>query len=83
MIMPIIYSERCNGCGICVTVCLSQVLVLNGNVVSFIAETPECSYCTQCEVVCPTGAILCPYEIVIASTIDGSTSYAQEEHHIT
>jgi ferredoxin len=30
-----------------------------------IVETEECGYCTECEAVCPTGAIRCPYEIVI------------------
>ena len=30
-----------------------------------VVETEECDYCTECEAVCPTGAIRCPYEIVI------------------
>jgi len=34
------------------------------NVVTII-DTEECGYCTECEVVCPTGAIRCPYEIII------------------
>jgi epoxyqueuosine reductase QueG len=38
--------------------------VLVGDVVT-IVETEECGYCTECEAVCPTGAICCPYEIVI------------------
>ncbi|MBA7655404.1 hypothetical protein ES703_63308 [subsurface metagenome] len=25
----------------------------------------DCGWCLQCEIVCPTGAIACPFEIVI------------------
>jgi len=35
-----------------------------GNVVTVI-ETEDCGWCLQCEMVCPTGAITCPFEIVI------------------
>ena len=62
--MPAIDIERCNGCGLCVSVCLRNVLVLVGKVITVI-ETGECGWCTYCELVCPTGAISCPYEIVV------------------
>jgi len=66
--MPVIDKDKCNGCGLCVSVCSCKILVLNGNVVSVVAEK-KCSTCTkwcgQCEIVCPTGAITCPFEIVI------------------
>ena len=62
--MPVIDRERCNGCGLCVSICYRQALVLIDDVITVI-ETEECSYCTECEAVCPTGAICCPYEIVI------------------
>ncbi len=32
---------------------------------STVIEVEECDWCTICEAVCPTGAILCPFEIVI------------------
>ena len=62
--MPVIDREKCNGCGLCITVCSCNALVLVENVVVVI-ETDECGWCLQCEVVCPTGAIACPFEIVI------------------
>lgn len=62
--MPAIDTERCNGCGLCVCVCLRNVLVLVEKIITVI-ETGECGWCTYCELVCPTGAISCPYEIVV------------------
>jgi MinD superfamily P-loop ATPase len=62
--MPIINLELCNGCGLCVSVCHCQALLLVDDVI-MVVETEECGYCTECEAVCPTGAICCPYEIVI------------------
>lgn len=61
---PLIYPEKCNGCGLCVSVCNCGALVLVDNVITII-EVEECDWCTQCEAVCPTGAIICPFEIVI------------------
>ena len=62
--MPIIDPEKCDGCGLCVTVCHCNGLVIVNNVVTII-ETVECDWCTDCEAVCPTDAIRCPFEIVI------------------
>lgn len=66
--MPTIEPEKCNGCGLCVSVCTCKALVLVDNVVTFI-EKKQCHQCTRwcvkCEEVCPTGAISCPFEIVI------------------
>ena len=62
--MPVIDQEKCDGCGLCVSVCTCGALVLVENVITAI-ETEECGWCTQCEAVCPTGAISCPFEIVI------------------
>jgi ferredoxin len=30
-----------------------------------IIEVENCGWCTLCELVCPTGAISCPFEIVL------------------
>jgi len=62
--MPVIDREKCNGCGLCISVCSCNALVLVGNVVTII-ETEECGWCTECEAVCPNGAIACPFEIIV------------------
>ena len=66
--IPEIDWNKCNGCGLCVGVCSCQVLVLVDNTVE-VREKRECHqctrWCTMCEMVCPTGAIQCPFEVVI------------------
>jgi MinD superfamily P-loop ATPase len=62
--MPVVDQERCNGCGLCISVCTCNALVMIENVVTVI-ETVDCGWCLQCEVVCPNNAIACPFEIVI------------------
>ena len=62
--MPVIDEQLCDGCGLCVTVCLCGALVLENGRVKVI-KVDECGWCGLCELVCPTGAIACPYEIVI------------------
>jgi 4Fe-4S ferredoxin len=62
--MPVVDQELCNLCGLCVEVCHCGALLLAGDSI-VVVETMECGYCTECEVVCPTGAIRCPYEIII------------------
>ena len=62
--MPVIDQEKCNGCGLCLSVCYCNALVLVETVVT-VTETEECGWCLQCEAACPTGAIACPFEIVI------------------
>ncbi|MFC1994924.1 ATP-binding protein [Chloroflexota bacterium] len=62
--MPQIDREKCNGCGLCISVCSCGALVLVDNTIIMIV-TEDCHWCTQCEAVCPTGAISCAFEIVI------------------
>ena len=71
--MPIIDADKCNGCGLCISVCRCGILVLNGNIVT-IDRRKECHICTRwcamCETVCPNDAIRCPFEIVIEEKKD-------------
>ena len=62
--IPVIDPKKCDGCGLCVSVCQCNALVIVNNVITII-ETVECDWCTDCEAVCPTEAISCPFEIVI------------------
>jgi len=66
--MPVVDRNKCDGCGLCVEACACRVLVLVENVVEIRAmrKCHQCTrWCTMCEMVCPTGAIQCPLEIVI------------------
>ncbi len=63
-VMPVVDRGKCNGCGLCLAVCDCHALVLVGNLV-MVVETENCGWCLECEAVCPTGAIACPFEIVI------------------
>lgn len=62
--MPIIDREKCQGCGLCVSVCACGALGVVENIVQAV-EVDECRWCTLCELVCPYGAISCPFEIII------------------
>ncbi len=61
---PQIDIMKCDGCGLCVSVCRQHGLVIINGVITFV-ETIECDWCTQCEAICPTGAISCPFDIVL------------------
>jgi len=62
--VPVIDPEKCDGCGLCVSVCQCSALILVDNVV-IVRATEDCHWCTECEAVCPTGALRCPFEIII------------------
>lgn len=62
--MPAINQEKCDGCGLCISVCSCNALVMIDNVATVI-ETEKCGWCLQCDIVCPTGAITCSFEIII------------------
>lgn len=62
--MPLIDEAKCQGCGLCVSVCACGALVIVDNIVKAV-KVDECRWCTLCELVCPYDAISCPFEIVI------------------
>ena len=61
--LPEIDSDLCNQCGRCIEYCPSRAVEMtqSGPV---IVRPGDCTYCTECEAVCPQGAIRCGYEIV-------------------
>lgn len=63
MLTPDIKTEKCNGCGLCIGVCVHDGLALVDGVVVFVGGA-GCTWCGLCEVVCERGAIGCPLEIV-------------------
>jgi MinD superfamily P-loop ATPase len=63
-LMPVLDPAKCDGCGLCVTICYCGALVMTENVVT-VVESTACAWCTLCEAICPQGAISCPFEIVI------------------
>ena len=66
--MPVVDLEKCKGCGLCVSVCYCNALIMIEKVVT-VVETKECGWCTYCEAVCPTGAISCPFDILIEDPV--------------
>lgn len=62
---PLIDPAKCDGCGVCVSVCPKTALVFTDRTINFDAHR-ECSWCGDCEAVCSGGAISCPYEITFA-----------------
>lgn len=61
--MPRIDMDKCDRCGLCVSVCTCGAIVLTNNTIRFV-ETDQCGWCTMCEAVCPLGVICCAFEIV-------------------
>lgn len=61
---PIFKVELCNGCGLCVITCENGGWKMVDRVAEQVAGV-ECDWCTNCEAVCLTGAISCPFEIVL------------------
>jgi ferredoxin len=62
--LPILNVEQCNGCGLCIDVCETGLLYLENDRIA-IRQNETCTWCTYCELVCPTSAIVCPFEIML------------------
>lgn len=62
--IPEIDVEKCTGCGDCASACPGEAVdIVQGKAV--VVRPEDCDYCTECEVLCPLGAISCPFEIVM------------------
>ena len=64
MLVPQIDKKKCTGCGLCVNVCARDGLAIADRVVVFIGSE-DCTWCGMCEAVCQTGAINCPFDIIL------------------
>jgi MinD superfamily P-loop ATPase len=62
--LPEISAPKCTGCGSCVEICHVDALVMMDSV-AIVLSPDRCDYCTECELVCPEGAISCPFEVII------------------
>jgi formate hydrogenlyase subunit 6/NADH:ubiquinone oxidoreductase subunit I len=61
--LPQIDLQLCSLCGVCVERCPTKAVDMTDDG-PHIARPEDCTYCTDCEAVCPEGAIACGYEIV-------------------
>ena len=61
--LHVIDSDRCKGCGLCVTVCPKKVLEISDKVnakgyfPAFQARPDDCIHCSACCIMCPDVAI--------------------------
>jgi MinD superfamily P-loop ATPase len=71
--MPVIDAAKCDRCGLCIGICKCGILIMEDNNVKVVsaAECGRCTkWCNACELVCPTGAITCPFEVVLEDNRD-------------
>jgi len=62
--VPELDQEKCTGCGDCVEQCsVSAVELIDDK--AAITRPESCNYCTECETLCPSGAIRCSFEIIL------------------
>ncbi len=61
--LPQINQALCTRCGACVEVCPAHVLAMTAEGPAFV-HPEDCLYCTDCEAICPVGAIRCEFIIV-------------------
>jgi len=74
--LPEIHEEDCTGCGDCVDTChIGAVGLIEGK--AAIVSPDDCDYCTECEIVCPEGAIDCPFEVVLGDGLPKEDSFGR------
>nr|WP_028458319.1 4Fe-4S binding protein [Chloroflexus sp. Y-396-1] len=65
--LPEIDRNRCNGCGICVSLCPTQAVALRDGY-AVIVDANACNFCPICESYCLQGAIGRPFTIAFYHT---------------
>ena len=62
MVVKKIYEEMCIGCGMCVDVCMEDVIRFDeARKKPYVKYPRDCVACLFCEAFCPVGAIECDY----------------------
>jgi MinD superfamily P-loop ATPase len=69
LVLPKIDPALCTVCGDCVDACHVNALTIQDEK-AFIVRAADCDYCTDCEAVCPSSAIACPFEVVIEDRLE-------------
>ncbi|MCA9915494.1 MAG: 4Fe-4S binding protein [Anaerolineae bacterium] len=69
--VPIIISDHCAGCGLCVQICPTHALAIREGV-AVVVNPQACTYAGHCERICPTQAISRYFEIVLTSIKENS-----------
>ena len=59
--IPVIYEEKCTGCGSCIEVCPPSALLLIND--KAVLEAEFCEECGFCAAECPTGAITISFPV--------------------
>jgi NAD-dependent dihydropyrimidine dehydrogenase PreA subunit len=66
---PVINYNLCTKCGVCITGCPEYALFMTSKG-PVLKEPALCTYCTECENICPTGAIRTPLTISWQTSIN-------------
>ena len=62
IIVPVLETPKCEGCGLCAAVCRKRVLaIIDGH--AAVVLPGYCDYCGLCETVCVHGGVNCPYYV--------------------
>ncbi len=67
LVLPRIDPTLCTGCSDCVDACHAVALAIRDEK-ALIVRAADCDYCTECEAICPAGAITCPFEVVVGTS---------------
>ncbi|MCC6802063.1 MAG: 4Fe-4S binding protein [Anaerolineae bacterium] len=61
--VPLIDTNRCSGCGLCIRVCPTSALAMKHGI-AVVTNPQACTYAGYCERICPVHAISRPFQIM-------------------